>query len=824
MNEAPDRAAAYGIFAAAFALTPGERAAFIRERCAGRPELEAVVLRLLALAGQDGALTGVLSGVALTAPPTAEADLSGEHFGPFRLVELLGSGGMGAVYRAERTDGVAQTVAVKILRERVSDAKSPQFRREASILARLDHPSIARLIDAGVEDGRGWIAMEFVRGQPITVYCASRGLDLAARVRLLITVADAVATAHRALIVHRDIKPSNVLVTEDGQPKLIDFGIASAIDQPGGTRAATLDVRALFTPHYAAPEQVRLEPVTVATDVFGLGALAYRVLTGVEPHANASTAVAYLLAVTQEDVDRPSAAARGGGELPGVARGLRGDLDCILTTALARDPAERYTGAHELEADLRAYLEGRPVAAHAPSVGYRLRKFVRRRAVPLGIATTLLVALGVAGVLYLAQERRVAQAQAAAARRGEFLEELLKSADPHQGRRDITVAELLDRAASTLPQSLRDEPLAEASMQDLLVDTNASLGRYDQGIAASDRELALLKAHGGTALDVARALISRGALLRTHARYRESADTLRQALKLLEGLANVAPEREAALHELGGALGNLGQEQEADTLLRAAIALEPQLTGKARVEAITAENDLAVNLGNQGRYAESVEVARSALADARRYLPTDHPFVLIGEGNYAMALLNLHQPAAAEPLLRDIVAVSSRVNGPQARDTLIAEIQLGETLLDLRRFDEAENRFRAAATGLDATEGPETRFATGAWNDFALAACGGTDAAAGLTAAQRNLGIRARTLAAGDWHLEAARVAVAFCEIRLGRYPEAEALLQPAAAALVATRGPDFYATQVALKALRELYEHTGRPHEAERVAARIKD
>ena len=820
MSAPVNRAEAYRVFSLALELPRSERGAFLAEQCGTNSELRGMVERLLAIADIDGAATGVL--VEGTQPRTP--DRIGREYGPFRMLECLGVGGMGSVYRAERTDGVSQIVAVKILRDGVTAGNSTQFLREARILARLEHPSIARLIDVGVENGEGWMAMEFVRGRPITEYCDAQGLDVPARVGLLGTVADAVATAHAALIVHRDIKPSNVLVTEDGHAKLIDFGIAYALARPNETREATTDIRRLFTPHYAAPEQVKGEPVTVATDVFGLGALAYRILTGKQPFAKASSPVEYLLSVTQDDVELPSVVAGVTGNDPVLARRLRGDLDCILMKALAREPSRRYGGVPDLQHDLRAYLEGRPVQAHAPSLGYRVTKFARRNVWGLVLTSLLLAGSIVGGLSYFVQERRAAQAQEAAARRGDFLERLLKSANPREGRRDVTVAELLDSADADLQRSLGSEPLVEASMLGLIVDTNTSLGRYAQGLSASDRQLALLRSGGGSTLDLARALTSRGELLRTHGRNADAIVALRQAVGLLAPLSHVDSEREVALHDLGGALENVNAEREAESLLRQAIDLAGRLPPAQRGDVTVVQIDLAVLLGNEGRYAQSTELARQALASANKYFPANHPYVLMAEQTYAMTLLNQHKPQEVEAIQRDIIARSARINGPDARDTLISRIQLGETLIDLKRFEEAKTLLQATAEALDRVEGTENRYATGAWADYSVAACSSHDASAGLAAAQRVVAIRTRTLTADDWRLMGARADVGLCLVRLHRYPEAEPLLLQAAASLEAARGSGFYTTQFAYQALRELYQTENRPAEAARFAAKIKD
>jgi tetratricopeptide (TPR) repeat protein/predicted Ser/Thr protein kinase len=815
MSATVDRARAYRVFAEALEQEPPLRESFIAEQCADKPELQYIVGRLLVIATADTP-TGSLVENAPVGPGRI-----GREFGHFRLLELLGTGGMGAVYRAERTDGVPQIVALKVLRA-VSPATSSQFLKEARILARLEHPAIARLIDAGIQDGEAWIAMEFIRGCNIVEYCEKHHLDITGRIRLLNTVADAVAMAHRMLVVHRDIKPTNVLVTDDGQPKLIDFGIAAALADPGQSHEPTIDIRRFFTPHFAAPEQVRGEPVTVLTDVFSLGALGYRLLTGCLPFAHATSPVGYLLTVTQSDVDRPSRAASAAGAELSLVRRLRGDPDAILLKALERDPARRYASVQELQRDLNAYLVGLPVSAHPSSVAYRTIKFVRRHTLGLSVATLVMVGLLAGAVIYAVQERRVTEALAAAAQRDEFLEQVLKSADPRTGRRDITVAELLDSAQSGLDQRLGREPLVEASMLGLLAETNSALGRYQQGLAASEKQLTLLEANGGSQIEVARALLSRGELFRAYGQYAQGVPVLRRARALLQPLSAVDADKGAALNELGMVLANTNHEKEAESLFRQAIDIDQHLDAQQRAAVGLPLQNLAVLLGHEGRYTESADFARQGLTVLKKYLPPDHPDLLTAEGTYAMTLLNLHDPPRAEPILRDIIARSSKVRGPNHTDTLVAQVQLGEVLIDLKRFAEAEQILRPTAAALDRVEGADTRYATGAWSDYAVAACSGQDGAEGLEAARRIDAIRTRTLPADDWHRMGAQADIGLCLVRLHRYAEAEPILLEAAAGLEAARGLEFYTTQLAYKSLHELYEDTGRGVDATRIAAKV--
>lgn len=810
-----DRALAYHVFSEAMEIAPHERRAFLDEHYRTAPALQEVVERLLQIAGAEDAATGMLR----TQLASAARDRSGCQYGAFRLLERLGIGGMGTVYRAERTNGVPQIVAVKILREELSAASSSRFLREARLLARLEHPAIARLIDVGVEEGDGWIAMEFVRGKPITDFC--RTLAIAARVEILLAVADAVATAHGMLVVHRDIKPSNVLVTADGTPKLIDFGIASALGPAGEGQELTADVRSLFTPHYAAPEQVRGEAVTVATDVFGLGALAYRVLSGYEPFAHATSVLGYMLAVTQEDVTAPSEVAAT--TSPRMARRLRGDLDSILTKALAREPAKRYAGVHELQADLRAYLEGLPVKARRLSWTYRLGKFAGRHALALGAATAFAAALVAAGGIYFTQEQRIAQAQSAAARRGEFLEGLLRSADPYNGRRDVTVASLLDRASSQMDQHFSAEPLTEASMLELVARTNMDLGRYSEGHSANDRQLDILRRHGVRGLQLGRALMLRGELYRFESQWAQSAAALREAVAQLQGLTNGA-DLCIALDNLGVAQMQLQQLDAAKSTFRRELAIEERSGAALRAQRMQADYSIAALLGAElGHYDEAERYAEEAWQLARELLAPDNPDWLEMEDGYAVALRNTRHPAQAEPIFRDALARSIRVLGPHHHDTLVTALGLGNDLIDLHRDAEAAQLALGSAHALDATLGPDNWYALYAWQQYGLASCNSGHEADGLSMLQRVETERRRLLPATHRLIYSTEVDIGLCLTRLRRFTDAEPILLDAASGLEKSHGPGYRGTQEAYAALRDLYAAASKPDDSRLWAERLR-
>jgi eukaryotic-like serine/threonine-protein kinase len=814
-----NRAKVYRIFSAAMDAEPAQRDALIRAECQGDAALAAEVTALLGEVAHDTNAMGlVLGSEALTAP-----DLSGQEFGRFRLQELIGKGGMGVVYRAVRTDGVPQNVAVKLLRGVIQDSTSARFVREARILARLDHPAIARLIDVGVRNGEAWIALELVRGRPIDEYCDQHDLDTRQRVQLLALIVDAVATAHRSLVVHRDIKPTNVLVSADGRPKLIDFGIAFALQGADG-RESTTEVRRHFTCNYAAPEQAMGDPASVAIDVFGLGALAHRLLCGKAIFAEATSPLNYLLAVTQQDIPTPSRTAAAAGLNKRCVAQLRGDLDAVLLKALDRDPARRYTTVTEFQADLHRYLDGLPVNARTATLGYRLAKFVRRRALPVSFAAVLLLVVIVGGVIYGLKERAVIRAQNFSAQRGAFLESLLKSADPSSGEQQSTVAALLDAAADSVGQKFADEPLVEASILNTIARTNLGLGRFDAGFAANDRQLALLRDHGGSPQALGEALSLRGLIYQNLGRWPESEAASRQAVALLQPL-NVPAALCDALDNLAAALIFLFREPEAETVLREEIAIEARGGAALQHQLMIADNTYSVMLGNDlGRYAEAATYGLQAYDIARRTLPLDHTDRVGAEQTYAGTLVNTHRATEAEPLFRDVVARRTRLLGAAHHDTLVGQLGLAENLIELDRNAEAAAIALPAAKLLESQFGPDNNFTLLALNYYGLAACQAHQESEGLTAMQRVAAARERLLPSTNRWVYIARIGVGMCLMGLQRYAEAEPTLLAAARGLETVRGPQFHWTQVAFKALRDLYVSTNRPADAATWAGKLSD
>jgi eukaryotic-like serine/threonine-protein kinase len=802
-----DRRRTYEIFVAALEREETEREAFLSQECGADGELRCEVDALLLTALRESPLTSALLDRAPEAPPS----LVGMQFGNFRLRQRLGMGGMGVVYLADRVDGVPQRVAIKLLLGEVTGAEYARFEREARLLARLEHPSVARLIDTGVQHGRTWIALDYVSGKPIDVYCEAHQLGLREQIGLLLQLVEAVVAAHRMLVVHRDIKPANVLVTDDGLPKLIDFGIGAALAAGDAEGSPTLNAARMFTPNYSSPEQIGGGPVTVATDIFGLGALAYRLLSGCPPFPHATEPLRYMLAVTQEDVEPPSVAAQHSGRPHAIVRGLRGDLDAILLKALATDPAERYSTAQDLAADFRRHLQQQPVLARKQAAGYRLKKFVRRHIVPVSAGAILLVCGIVAGSVYIKQARAVTLARDMAIERDKFLESLLTSANPTFGRRDVMVADLLDRVIKRPDTDISADPLVAASILGVVSRTEKGLGRYQEALAVNDRQLALVRMHAGDSNQLVDALNLRSLLLYMTGRAAEAEAPTRETLEILHNQCGGDGAYADTLDILGEILSMEQREQDAEAAYRQELECVQRFHGsKWDVRTVHTLNNMMLLNKNWARTAEALAVGSRAIDLAATVFPPDAPYRLTTELNYADTLAAAGRAAEAEPLIRDIMARRTGVLGPDAPETLMTDASLAYNLLFLHRDSEAATTALAAAHSLERVLGPEHPVTANAWQAYGIAACRTGQGREGLEALHGALTQRVKKLGTNAWQSWSARASIGSCLFRLRRYEEAEPELLAAVGGLEATGRSQYFATQSAYADLRDLYAARG--------------
>lgn len=652
----------------ALAIAPEARATWLAAQAELAAPLRATLQQLLARAGSAETGDFMNSLPPLPGAPPQDGVLAmpapGQRVGPWTLLRPIGEGGMGQVFLAERTDRQpTRQVALKLPHMGWLPGLAERLARERDLLATLEHPYIARLYDAGVDaHGRPWLALEYVDGEPLITWCERRASGVAERLRLLLQVAGAVAYAHARLIVHRDLKPSNILVTGDGEVRLLDFGIAKLLGSPHDEPSPLTQAGGrVLTPDYASPEQIRGEPLGVATDVYSLGVVAFELLTGSRPFA-AGTGARLTEAVLSQEPPRASSVARDAA----TAHALRGDLDAILHKALKKPVDERYATAEALAADWRRWQNNEPVSARPDSTAYRVRKFVRRHRTQVASATVAGIALLAASGVSTWQAhqadvaRQQAEAEAATARAVQaFIESVFRANRGDQARpgsnREATARDLLDRGAARITTELGDQPMARLRLLEVLAGLYEDLSEFERMHALAEQRLALAR-------------------------------TLPPATR--------TPQTVRALADLAHALAIGGRESDARARLDEAEAL---LARSALADDAELRFEIALRRASVHRAddpARAAAAAEQALALSATLPPTpDHV-----SAAYLTAEARLAQGDAerALTLLRDTVARVDRE--PDLGASILAPMLqlLGDAEAQRGQWDDAEQHYRRA--------------------------------------------------------------------------------------------------------------------------------
>jgi serine/threonine-protein kinase len=688
-----------------------ERRAFLEQACAGDMALLEEVSRLLRSCERPEAwLDGQAPSYAAPLVNEAEKSATTEatRVGPYRIVGEAGHGGMGTVYLAERDEPYHQRVALKLVRGGLSldDHLVRRFVEERQILASLEHPRIARLLDGGItHEGLPWFALEYVEGLPIDRYVELHRLPLEARLELFLAVCDAVQYAHQNLVVHRDLKPGNILVTADGQVKLLDFGIAKLV--AGGQHAETRTGLRLMTPDYASPEQVRGESVTVASDVYSLGVLLYELLTSRRLYrlSDPTSLREVELAVLEQEPERPSARV----EDARLRRRIRGDLDTIVLTALRKEPARRYSSAEQLAADLGRHLKGRPVSARPDRWSYRAGKFVRRHRLGVLAAATVLLAV-VGGLAATQWKAREATKEAARAERvTEFLVSLFREADPEQARgREVTARELLQRGERRLDSVLVGEPDLRARLLGVLGVIHTQLGLYGRADSLLARAVSLTReTRGEDSPELAERLSDWAEALSREAKFAAADSAAREALAIRRRRFGPNDSSVAAnLQSLGGIARGRGLTDSAVAFHRQALAIDRRLYGDGHLVVAEVLNDLGVALDELGDLPAAESAAAAALAIKRRWLDPDHPSVITSLHNLGLVREDQGDHQESERLKREVVERFRRLYPDGHPDLAVALKMLGSRLRHRQRYEEAESLFIQARAMQQALLGP----------------------------------------------------------------------------------------------------------------------
>ncbi len=824
------------------------RVRFLDQRCGADADLRREVESLIEV---YEAAPEYLETPVMDLEGVADAVEDALHIGPYRLVRLLGQGGMGEVYLALRTD-TNQHVALKLLRTGRIDFLQ-RFEAERQILASLNHPQIARLLDVGqASDGRPYFVMEYVDGLPITDYCDQHRLPIEDRLALFAQVCEAVQYAHRNLVVHRDLKPSNILVTHagttpsEGRVKLLDFGIAKVLET-GPSVVETQTGLRVMTPAYASPEQVLGKSITTSSDVYSLGVLLFELLTGRRPYAlgekleaevvriiaeeepvRPSTAVTQAVETQQADgttrtVDASEVSAARQSTAERLQRVLRGELDNIVLKALRKESERRYGTAQDLAGDVDRYLRGLPVSAQPDTMGYRVRKFVRRHRWEVGVATLgVLLLLAFSSITAwqakrVAEERDRAQAEAAKAQEIKtFLLSLFESADPTREARDsLLVREVLDDGAARIENELAGQPEVQGEAMGAVAQAYYSLGRSEDAVRlqrhALDRLQAVLPVDdpavqnaryglAGMLIELAK-YTEAEALFREYLRYELSGGTSNEALSALFQIGNMQhvqgnaqaadsaftlwstrfaatphaadPTLAKNMRDMVFILTYKGELEEAEAMHHPTMAMERQLFGDRDVrigEALVSYHEI---LTRQQRHAEAEPVAREVLTLFRELHPEGHTRVALALRHLGKTLSVLEQYEEGERFLLEGLAMEKKLHGEGAFTSGSHYRELGRHYARAGDYAQAEGYARAAVALFEKHFGPT----------FAMT--------------RLNRGFLASVLT------------------HQGRYPEAEALLLADYKDLVASGKTSGSTAQTHRKHLVALYEAWGRPEEA---------
>jgi eukaryotic-like serine/threonine-protein kinase len=662
------------------------------------------------------------------------------RIGPYRVLRTLGVGGMGEVYLAERADAqFEQQVAIKVVHGgALAVGMHSRLKLERQILAQLDHPNIAHLLDGGASpDGSAYIVMEYVDGIAIDAFCDSHGLDITARLKLFQTVCDAVHYAHQNLIVHRDLKPSNILVTAAGVPKLLDFGIAKLLDARQAARHALAvtqaDIR-VMTPDHASPEQVRGQTITTASDVYVLGVLLYKLLSGSSPFFIASTRLAEIERVICEKDPPPPSQAVSASDSPDsrattearstsanrLRRTLRGDLDNIVLMAMRKEPERRYASAQQMASDIQRHLDGMPVIAHRDTLSYRSTKFVKRHWLPVsaGFSAVILVMAFAATTYFqslriaaerdrVTQQRERAEHERARAEEvSSFLVNLFKLSDPEENRgNQVTARELLDSGAKRLQTGLQDQPATKAALLSTVGAVYDSLGQYQDALPILDESLRLQAqshdpARVETLLELGRAKIGTGDL-------RAAEAPLQEALHLAQsdfGARSIESGR--SLWSLGMLRHQQGQFIEAkDLYVRSLDILESSSAPQTDVSVVL--DDLAKVYAREQQWVLAKQTYERALDIDRRVLGDNHPRIALRLENLAVVAQNMGELKQAEVLYIDALGREERAYGNRHPETALVKGNYGLLLQREGRLTEAEPLLRDAVAVRLALYGPD---------------------------------------------------------------------------------------------------------------------
>jgi serine/threonine protein kinase len=738
------------VFGEALEVSREERGAFLDKVCRGAPELRRAVEALLA---ENDRLTGFLADPPHLQPHSdfpgqvaggsrGTTTAEGAVLGRYRLVEKLGEGGMGEVWLAEQRDPVRRRVALKLIRAGMNSREvMARFESERRTLALMEHPAIARVLDASsTDDGMPFFVMEYVTGVRITAYCDNHKLSTRHRLELFARVCEGVQHAHQKAIIHRDLKPSNILVTEvDGRPvpKIIDFGVAKALAQKLTTDSLCTRIGTLIgTPEYMSPEQASFsgEDIDTRSDIYSLGIIFYELLAGSPPLELRKTSLdQFLKRLREDDVPKPSMrirtqdpaalteAADRRQTIPAtLVRQVRGELDAIALKALDKERSRRYASASDFAADIARYLTNQPVVAVAPSLAYRAQKFARRYRVAMVTTTALALVLIVATAFSIVQSIR-ARRQATIAQavnhflQNDLLAQASASTQADQGFKpdpNVTVRTLLDRAAQKVDGKFEKQPEVEVELRNTMAAAYIDLGLYPQARHQAERALKLGRQRlGGDNIATLSALHELGLVADKDGSYQEAETLDRQAMdaqRRVLGPRNLETLR--TMNNLATTYMDEGKFADAEKLFQQTLAIDNEVLGPDNSDRVETMEDLAITYMTEQKYAQAETLMSEALAIDERMEGPDHPDTLMAMSNLATDYLDEGKYLDAEKLHVQSLEIEKRVLGPDHPTTLTSMGALAEDYMEEGRYREAEVLYLHLLEVAKRVEGPDAAF------------------------------------------------------------------------------------------------------------------
>lgn len=804
------------IFQTALELPAAERSAYIETATEGDADVRDEVAALLT-ANDEAA--DFIERPAFTAADLFEnkprPSLIGNEIGSYKILSEIGRGGMGVVYLAERADTeFTKKAAVKLIKRGFdTDEIIDRFRNERQILANLEHPNIARLLDGGsTEDGLPFLVMEYVEGLPFNRFCADQDLDIEERLRLFREVCSAVQHAHRNLVVHRDLKPSNILVDENGAPKLLDFGIAKLLSTSDRDRGQTATNFNVMTPEYASPEQMRGEMVTTATDVYSLGVVLYELLTGNRPFSFQNESLENIvqtichseplkpssMIVSRPDPDR---SATTGGRDPRV---LRGDLDNIILMALRKEPERRYLSVEQFSEDIRRYQEGLPVIAREDSYSYRAGKFVQRNKLAVAAFTGVGISL-VAGILSTTRQARIAKQQhEKAAKINKYLQNMLSSADPRAAGKNAKVVEVLKIAAGSMDKEFAESPEIVADLRSTIGLTFLSIGQIAEAEPHLTEALNVRERfYGKRNAETAMSLNNYGKLLQAKGDLKAAEEYYRGALRILR--RNGSPlDMAAVLGNLGHLLLLEGNYDEAKKLQNRKLEIVSGVSGEGHPEFAQTLSNLANVYSVSGDKQTAERMHRRAVRLTEAIYASDHPDVALSKLHLAITIM-ADKLDEAERLIRETLASRRKFYGEGHVETAWSQYYLCEVFL--RRKDYLKvAEYANEILGWRGASIPETHSvisSTLLTLSRGYIGLGRADVAEPLLL--ECVKMRKQTLPADHWLIATAEGHLARCFMKLGHLDEAYVLLERSYKVLMDKLGEDHEHTASVRQSLSEM-------------------